>query len=318
MSRVKEYVNYHYFSMMVGDIDPQNPALRYICERFELNIEQRYWLAFLFGCTYCAPTVYYIYNEFPDFENVDANRLQRWWDENKSKCKFQTDRLRIKTGDKFVETFLSYKKMIGSSTQERFFKEKCRSPIPTRNYLMVWETVLSRLKNFGRFSNFIYLELLYEICDLNIWPENLDVKNALSCRNGLCYAFGYDQLIDEDINQEQVNFLEMKFGKLTKYLQKNSPVELSKTDESFKRSLKRISAWSVETSLCAYKKHKRGKRWVGYYVDRQHDEIKEMEEKVANGVDWKPLWDFRKEFFNHQHLTELTNKRSSMESPYVS
>ena len=83
---MRDYFDYHLRMMAVGDIDPQNLALRYICNRFELNLEQRYWLAFLFGCTYCAPTVYYIYNEFPDFENVDVDRLERWWQENKKKC----------------------------------------------------------------------------------------------------------------------------------------------------------------------------------------------------------------------------------------
>ena len=139
---MSDYLQYHRESMRVGDIDPQNPALKYICKRFELNTEQRYWLAFLFGCTYCAPTVYYIYNEFPDFENVDVGRLTRWWDENKSKCLFQTDRLRIKTQNKLVETFVSYKKLIGAGTQEAFFKNMSRGASKKNNYDTVFDLSL--------------------------------------------------------------------------------------------------------------------------------------------------------------------------------
>ncbi len=69
-----DYINYHIRSSEAKDIDPSNDCLRYISDRFELNIEQRYWLAFLFGTCYSATTVYYIYNEFPDFENVDVER----------------------------------------------------------------------------------------------------------------------------------------------------------------------------------------------------------------------------------------------------
>jgi hypothetical protein len=44
---LKEYINYHNLMYNMGDIDPSYPMLRYVCDRFELNIEQRYWLAFL-------------------------------------------------------------------------------------------------------------------------------------------------------------------------------------------------------------------------------------------------------------------------------
>jgi hypothetical protein len=80
-----EYIDYHIQSSNAKDIDPSNDCLKYVADRFELNIEQRYWLAFLFATCYSATTVYYIYNEFPDYENVDVGRLQRWWDSNRDK-----------------------------------------------------------------------------------------------------------------------------------------------------------------------------------------------------------------------------------------
>lgn len=301
---MKKYIDYHRRSAEIGDIDPQNAALKYICDRFELNLEQRYWLAFLFGCTYCAPTVYYIYNEFPDFENVDVDRLQRWWDENKDKCMFQTDRLRIKTTDKFVEAFESYRNMIGNKTQHGFFKSFIQGSNQKDNYDIIFKTA-SNIKHFGRFSNFIYLELLYELTGLNIQPSQLDVKHAESCRNGLCYAMGYENLIDEKISSEQAKGFEKTFTSICNYVRKRV------------KGKQPFSAWGVETSLCAYKKHKRNKRWVGYYIDRQADEIKKMEESVTEGVNWKPLWDHRKEYYPKEHLWEVTGNRSSLQEPYA-
>ena len=115
------FLEYHIESSKAKDIDPSNDCLRYVCERFELNIEQRYWLAFLFGTCYSATTVYYIYNEFPDYENVDVTRLQRWWDLNKHKTIFQTDRLRVKSQNKFVETFVSYRNLLNGFSQKDYF-----------------------------------------------------------------------------------------------------------------------------------------------------------------------------------------------------
>lgn len=300
MSRIKDYLKYHQDSLKVRDIDPQNDALKYLCDRYELNIEQRHWLSFLFGLTYCFPSVFYIYNEFPDFENVDVGRLSLWWKSNKKKVKFQKDRLRIKNSDKFVETFLSYRSMIGRRGQAHFFKRLANSPSPIINHQRVWDHVSKNLKNFGRFSNFIYLELLKEICGLRLVPEKLHVKEAKTSREGLCYALGFDHLIgkgSKPINKGIARVLETNFKRLVSGMN--------------------ATAWAAETTLCAYKKHCENRRWVGYYIDRQFDDIKEMEDAVTEGVDWTPLWQFRRETYYLKHLTEITGRKSSMENPYV-
>ncbi len=291
MSRLQEYLSYHFDSAEIGDIDPQNAALTYVADRFELNMEQRYWLAFLFGCTYCAPTVFYIYNEFPDFENVDVGRLQRWWNANKQKCIFQTDRLRIKTQNKFVETFQSYKNLIGTVTQEERFALQ-RGPDLEESYRRAYMNMI-QVKNFGRFTMFIYLELVHELTNFKMSPIELDVKNALSSRNGLCYALGLDHFIDKQLTKDETAYLEYEFKRLVEKVNKDP------------RAQKKFTAWSVETSLCAYKKFKRGKRYVGYYIDRQYEEITKMEKQVNTGVDWSVLWDHRREYYQAKVLKEF-------------
>lgn len=284
---LKKYIEYHKSSMEIKDVDPQNDCLKYICNRYELNIEQRYWIAFLFACSYSATTTFYIYNEFPDFENVNIERMERWWENNKDKTIFQTDRLRIKTQNKLTECYKSYKSLIKSS-QDKFFKEKCKSFSEKENYDNLFNEVL-KIKNFGRFTAFIYMELLKEICNLSIYPTRLDVKNALSCRNGLCYAFGYDDYVDKKLSYEQIEFLEKKFKEIHNYINK-------KVFPS--------SPWNIETTLCAYKKHLRGKRYVGFYIERQRKELEKIQNQVKHGVDWSVLWEFRKETYRKEFLKE--------------
>lgn len=79
MNRIADYIRYHVDSSRALDIDPQIEAIRYLCDRYELNEEQRLWLCFLFSTNYCVPTTYFMYNEFPDYQTVDVPRLQRWW-----------------------------------------------------------------------------------------------------------------------------------------------------------------------------------------------------------------------------------------------
>ena len=63
--------------------------------------------------------------------------------------------------------------------------------------------------------------------------------------------------------------------------------------------------WNIETTLCAYKKYHKGKRYVGYYIERLRKEINIMSENVDNGVDWSVLWDFRIETYDKKWLKEL-------------
>ena len=281
LNRLDEYLLYHLESSLIGDIDPQNDMFNYICEKFELNIEQRYWVCFLFGCTYCGPTVFYIYNEFPDFERADLKRMERWWRGNKNKLIFQTDRLRIKTGNLFTETFSSYRELMGTQKdQKTFFEREASGCDPVDNYRIVFDVLLKNLRNFGRFSNFIYMELLHNVCGLNIAPDDLDMANALSSRNGLCYAYGFDHLIDVKLDRRKIIFLEKRFKELMEMVKEKDP---------------KATVWSVETSLCAYKKFKRGKRYVGFYLDRQKKEILKMMDNVKEGVCWNFLLRFRQE-----------------------
>ena len=261
--------------MEAKDVDPSVICLRYLANRFELNMEQRYWLAFLYGTCYCATTVFYMYNEFPDFECVNEKRLQKWWDSKKHTLIFQTDRLRIKSNDQFVECFKSYKSLVGNS-QEKYFN------------VVGWQQIYSRIekiKHFGRFSLFNYLDVLNELTNVNARPTYLNMVEAESCRNGLCYAIGRDDLVDKKLTRDNAIMLHKAFVELLKVTKGN--------------------IFQVETTLCAYKKYRNGKRYVGYYIDRMKNEIDKMSNSSTYGVEWDTLWQFRQETFDKKYLSEL-------------
>jgi hypothetical protein len=65
------------------------------------------------------------------------------------------------------------------------------------------------------------------------------------------------------------------------------------------------NAWNIETTLCAYRKFKDGKRYIGSYLDRQAIEIAKMVNHVKDGVAWEVLWDFRRETYELSQLVEI-------------
>jgi hypothetical protein len=225
---------------------------------------------------------------------VDVNRLKLWWKENKDKTLFQTDRLRVKTQNKFVETFLSYKTLLNGRKQEDHFLSLMQ---PTSH--MTYENCymdLSQIRNFGRFTMFIYLEMVHVLTGYKLEPTHLDLKNAESCRNGLVYHLGHEELnthgTKKKLSPKQIHYLQYKFQELKKHIAK--------------LDIKHNNIWNIETTLCAYKKFNMGKRYIGFYIERQRKEIDKMQSNVTEGVDWSPLWDFRKEHYKHKWLTELS------------
>ena len=271
---VKSYTQYHNESYQAGDIDPSVTCLTYLADRYELNTEQRYWIAFLYGTCYSATTTFYMYNEFPDYELVDVNRLNQWWKQNKHNLIFQTDRLRIKSNNQFIDSFVSYRNLCKGS-QQRYFNSRSSDEI--------YNKILA-IKYFGRFTLFNYLDVLNQVTDITLKPRYLNMMEAESCRNGLAFAIGREDLIKEKLTGNEARLLHNEF---------------IKTMRSHKGNI-----FQVETTLCAYKKYRYGKRYVGYYIDRMYNEIKTMESRVTEGVAWEVLWQFRDETYDKKYLSE--------------
>ncbi len=293
MTRIAQYLRYHSVSASVGDIDPSYAMLRYVCNRFELNVEQRYWYAWLYAMTYHGPSAHYIYNEFPDYENVDVGRLQRWWDSRgRDEMMCQTDRRWVRSSSMFVPAFESYRNWLGGKTQHEhfsWFTEKFVTP--ENRYDMLYESA-SGLHSFGQFALFLYLESLHVVTPIDLCPTDLDLNKAWSCRNGLYYAYERDDLVDdvqtpirpgcEAVTLEMWNDL------------RSTLTELEQPP----------TVWQTETILCAFRKYHRGKRYLGFYLDRQATEIAKMQDRVTCGVDWEVLWDYRRETYDPAWLAE--------------
>lgn len=294
------FKQYYKLMMYSGDCDPSYPAMNYVADRLELNPSQRYWLAFLYGTNYCLPTTWYIFNEFPDMENIDINRIERWWKINKSRLVFQKDRAKVKNFDDFVKCYESYHSLVGND-QEKAFSQFFNNKSPEERYRDIYKFTISRREHglqhgiytFGRFTLFIYLEALNEITDLKVLPDKLDFKDGSSKepKEGLCYACGLE------LDTEYYNILNQQLLQAKYELQKeNSEIN--------------VNIFNIETVLCAYGKLFRGTnkgRYLGYYIDRMQEDILQMEKNVPEGVDWDLLWQFRKEYFDHSLLGELNN-----------
>lgn len=290
----REETLYDWFlwSLKYGDCDPSIWMINYLFNRMEFNIEQKLWFSWIYGNTYNLPATWVIWNEFPDYENCDVERIKRWQNENYANIKYQTD---TKWNKGHLDSmFLSYKEIMGKR-QYIFFKKNLTDD-GIKNYHFLYNFVIEKFYKFGRYVTWFYLQTLRNNCNLNIEPDSLlfSDRGSESHRNGMIYAIGKDEYVEKKYGDIEKNFFD--------FLEKRARIILKK----IKKEYHHVSFFEMETVLCSYKKLFRDHhhRWKGYYLARQLDDIEKYEKLNWSGIDWGLLHQARKEVL-HKELVSM-------------
>lgn len=297
-NRREAFVNWFGWSLILEDCDSALYITNYFFKRFEYNREQILWLCWLYGTTYHFPTAYLIWNEFPDMELVGVDRLTNWNNENYSRLRYQTDTKWNK--GHLPSQFNSYKEWVGDRTQTEAFSEHIGGD-PFDNFANLWREVNSWHK-FGRYTSWFYLQTLKHCANINLDIDSLwlhDYSGSRSHRNGLCYALGKEDWVDKKLPKEDIQWLEAQGAEILTEVKSRFPEVANKAD-----------FFAMETCLCSFKKlfRKRDGRYLGYYLDRQAEEIKKVEKDGWGGIDWNPMWQAREETLLKNYLTNNIKK----------
>jgi len=200
-NRKEAFLYWCYWSIQYKDCDPALWLLNYLFDRYEHNIEQKYWIAWIYGTTYHLPTAWIIWNEFPDFELVDLDRLKDWNNKNYKRLRYQTD---TKYNKGFLpQQFESYRNFINNKTQREVFNSF------KSNYTLLNNTIIKHLYKFGRYSTWFYMQTLKDCVGLNVIPNDLkllDKSGSKSHRNGLCFALGKDECVNKKLSKDCIYY----------------------------------------------------------------------------------------------------------------
>lgn len=286
-------------SLEIEDCDSSLYMTNYFFDRFEYNTEQRLWLSWIYGTTYYWPTAYVVWNEFPDMELVGVDRLRDWNNSNYKRLRYQTDTKWNK--GHLADQFVSYQTFVGDTSQrEALTKNFIGNPV--KDFYSLWETVNAWHK-FGRYTSWFYIQTLKQCCDIPVDVDSLwlhDYSGSRSHRNGLCYAVDRPDWIDTKLDKAQIDYLESKAKEILQEVKSKYPHVAHKAD-----------FFAMETVLCSFKKLFRRKhgRYLGYYLDRQAEEIKRVERDGWVGIDWTPMWDARHELIDKRWLTDTIDPK---------
>jgi len=285
-NRREAFIRWYAWSLKHNDCDPAVWATNYLNKRYEHNDEQRLWLAWLYGNTYQLPTAWVLMNEFPDFELATVDRMTQWNTANYKRLRYQTD---TKWNKGHLPTmFESYKKFIGEGTQRETL-ESFYGDNEKENFTALWDVLKNNLHKFGRYSTWFYIQHLKQTANIRVEPTSLmldDHDGSRSHRNGLLLALGKDDDYDRRLDRTECADLESTSNDI-----------LAETKQRFPQLEKQIDFFTMETCLCSFKKLFRVKhgRYLGYYLDRQAEEITKASGDEWHGIDWDVLWQARTE-----------------------
>lgn len=306
-NRVEAFIQWYAWSLKFLDCDPAMWLMNYLNERYEHNSEQRFWFAWLYANTYYLPTAWVLFNEFPDYELATVDRMTWWNGANYKRLRYQTD-TKYNKGQLPV-MFESYHDNMQWSNQKRFY-ESLYGDNEKQNFTNIWNYVKNKFFKFGRYTTWFYLQTLKDTAGLIIEPTSLmldDFKGSKSHRNGLLYAWGMDNLVDEFLDKRKYANLESAACDL-----------MDETRHQFPGISQRVDMFTMETALCAFKKifRVRDSRYLGYYLDRQGEEITKVGNDGWHGIEWDVLWQARQETLDPRLSATSTIDKSKFETFY--
>jgi hypothetical protein len=286
LQRREEFIRWYAWSMKYGDCDPAVWITNYLHKRYEHNSEERLWFAWLYGNTYQLPTAWVLKNEFPDYELATVDRIEWWNSQNYQRLRYQTD---TKWNKGHLPTmFASYQQFIGKKTQREVL-ETYYGDNEKQTFNNLWDNLKTSLYKFGRYSTWFYIQHLTHTAGIDCVPDSLmldDFAGSRSHRNGLHLAIGQDDKYDAKLTAAECADLESIAKEI-----------LEETRSRFPELSSQIDFFTMETCLCSFKKIFRENhgRYLGYYLDRQSEEIRQAEDDGWNGIEWNVLWQARNE-----------------------
>jgi hypothetical protein len=285
-NRREAFIRWYAWSLKYDDCDPAVWCTNYLHKRYEHNDEERIWFAWLYGNTYQLPTAWVLKNEFPDYELATVDRITQWNTTNYKQLRYQTDTKWNK--GHLPSMFESYQKFIGNRSQREAL-ESFYVGNEEENFDALWDVLKNSLHKFGRYSTWFYLQHLKHTAGILVNPTSLmldDYDGSRSHRNGLLLALGKDDDYDRRLSGTEYVALESEASSIIREM-----------EQRFPELIDNIDFFTMETCLCSFKKIFRAKhgRYLGYYLDRQAEEIMKAEGDGWYGIDWNVLWQSRNE-----------------------
>jgi len=221
--------------------------------------EQTYWFCMIFGMTYQSEMAWVIYNEFPDFWDIDLEKLQEWNTKNMARQKYSRD-CKYNKG-RITDQVASMREVVGPSKSIKKFFEDLVQEEEDQTFKKVYSVVKDKFFKFGRMTSWLACQTLAETANYPARPRTMLASDpsSWSVRSGLMYAYGRDEMIEAKdksikMSKEDVDWINHK------------EQELFDSSQSFlgEKHKDTFTHYLLESHLCQYKKLMLGGDYAGH------------------------------------------------------
>jgi hypothetical protein len=262
-------------------------VLPYLAEALELDVEQRFWLAWLNANTQNPVTSLLLLRAAPRMR--DHERAIDLWRSSYSALDWDTDRRYHKARfEDAVRGYVSRVDCTCAGPQQRYFREG-GGDWPG------WWAQAFALPTMGRLSTWSYLEYLRILLGPSVVPDAdtlmlEDIPGSRSHRNGLCLVIGRDDMIvDKQLGHGATDVL-YRHPLVLEELGHEASVLWSEIRHRVGAEANRLS---LESALCTYKSwHKPNRRYPGCYNDMLYNRLITAENRW--GQRFGPIWEARR------------------------
>lgn len=263
-------------------------VLPYVAEALELDLEQRYWLAWLNANTQNPVTSLILLQAAPRLR--DWEKAVSLWREGYRTLDWDTDRRYHKA--RFEDAVRGYTSAVDCSCtlpQHRYFRGA------GGDWTGWWERAFA-LPTMGRLSTWSYLEYLRILLGPAAVPDAdtlmlEDIPGSRSHRNGLCWVEGISEwVVDKQLGHSSVTDAIYKDPVRLAYLGRAA---YKIWTEARERTGAEANLLSLESALCTYKSwHKPNRRYPGVYNDMLYNRLVTAENRW--GRRFGVIWDARR------------------------
>lgn len=221
--------------------------------------EQRFWYSLIFGMTYQSEMSWVIYNEFPDFGEIDLEKMQEWNVKNLPRQRYARD-CKYNKG-RITDQVASIKENIGPKSTLKDYFYSLTQDSKEGTFDRVYSEVNDKFYKFGRMTTWLLCQTLYETADFPVAPRTMLASDpsSWSVRSGLMYAYGRDELIEAKnkklrLTKEDIAWVEFK------------EQEIFETAKNYlgNKYEKIFTPYLLESHLCQYKKLMLGGDYSGH------------------------------------------------------
>ena len=252
------------------------------------------WWVLLYSACYCMGTACVLY-DLLDYRTLTDTDLENLWKEHKQDFIFQSDRRYIKNMNQFndiVREFIRRSQRKPWDYIQQFIKDT-----PEATYKSLYKEV-SSWRYYGRFGTILFLYNLNKILKVELDYPKYDWRQGATTTAAIFNARYKDERAD--LFEKEAKLSDKDVVKLDEYLDR------VKTDLKNSYPEKNWTVMGVTSDLCSYRKLFKQTRYLGYYVDRQQEELLWLEKRWPNMSDtWERFWELRKKHIPEQYLGEI-------------